>query len=229
MTEERLEQFVKRTLEELDPVPPTPREEMWASIERSLPGKPGAIRATGLGIAESESQQQRRFSKRAAAIHTRKVWLSWGAGIAATLAIGIGIGRFTATNTLNEQDQPVAATAPTPVNRTAYRLTVAEHLTSAEALLTSFRAQSRGALDPEIAIWARDLLSNTRLMLDSPAADDPNTAALLEDLELIIAQIARMTAPSSEETAIIRDGMNKTAVLPRLRATLPAGPATAGT
>ena len=76
MTEERFEEFVKRTLDELDPVPPTPREEMWARL-----------------------QQQRRFSKRAAAVHTRKVWVSWGAGIAATLAIGIGIGRFSATST----------------------------------------------------------------------------------------------------------------------------------
>ena len=229
MTEERFEEFVKRTLEELDPVPPAPREEMWASIERSLPGKPGALRVTGPGIAESEFEQQRRFSKRSAAIHSRKVWLSWGTGIAATLAIGIGIGRFTATSPLNRTEQPVVANAPAPINRTAYRLTVAQHLTSAEALLTSFRRQTRGAADQEIAVWARDLLSNTRLLLDSPAADDPNIAALLEDLELIIAQIARMAAPSTEETAIIRDGINKTAVLPRLRATLPAGPATAGT
>ena len=116
-----------------------------------------------------------------------------------------------------------------PIAPPAYRLTVAEHMTKAEALLTSFRTQPRGTLDPEIAVWARDLLTNTRLLLDSPAADDPNVAALLEDLELIIAQIARMSAPSREESAIIRDGMNKTAVLPRLRATLPAGSNAAGT
>ena len=209
MTEERFEEFLKRSLDELDPVPPTPREEMWASI-----------------------QQQRRFQKRASVDRRYKVWVSWAVGAAATLAIGIGIGRFTATNTLNQAPQVAEITAPAPgngINRTAYRLTVAEHMTKAEALLTSFRTQPRGTLDPEIAVWARDLLTNTRLLLDSPAADDPNVAALLEDLELIIAQIARMSAPSKEESAIIRDGMNKTAVLPRLRATLPAGSNAAGT
>lgn len=58
--------------------------------------------------------------------------------------------------------------------------------------------------------------------LITPAADDPNVAALLEDLELIIAQIARLSVPSTVEGEIIRDGMNKTAVLPRVRATQPS-------
>ena len=209
MTEE-FEGFVKRTLDELDPVPPTPREAMWARIQ----------------------QERLHARERAHAQPAAPTWVKWGVGLAAMLAIGIGIGRFSATNTrvstVSAPEQP-ATVAPAPVNRTAYRLTVAKHLTSAEALLTSFRTQPRGTLDPEIAVWARDLLRNTRLLLDSPAADDPNVALLLEDLELIIAQIARLSAPSSEETAIIRDGMSKTAVLPRLRATLPAGPATAGT
>ena len=69
MTEERFEEFLKRSLDELDPVPPTPREEMWASI-----------------------QQQRRFPKRASVDRRYKVWVSWAVGAAATLAIGIGIG-----------------------------------------------------------------------------------------------------------------------------------------
>lgn len=209
MTEERFEEFLKRSLDELDPVPPTPRAEMWSSI-----------------------QQQRRFQKRASDDGKYKVWVRWAVGVAATLAVGIGIGRFSATNTLNREQRVASVTAPAPaggVNRTAYRLTVNEHLSKAEALLTSFRTQPRGTLDPELAVYARDLLTNTRLLLDSPAADDPTVAELLEDLELIIAQIARMSAPSKEETAIIRDGMNKTAVLPRLRATLPAGTTAAGT
>jgi len=209
MTEERFEDFLKRNLDDLDPVPPTPREEMWASI-----------------------QQQRRFQKRASADRKYKVWVSWAAGVAATLAIGIGIGRFSATRTVSQAPQVASVNAPATangVNRTAYKLTMDEHLTKAEALLTSFRTQPRGTLDPELAVYARDLLTNTRLLLDSPAADDPTVAVLLEDLELIIAQIARMSEPSKEETAIIRDGMNKTAVLPRLRATLPAGTTAAGT
>jgi hypothetical protein len=200
MTEERFEEFLKNTLADLDDVPPTPKEEMWASI-----------------------QQQRRFRKR---VDTRKTWMTWGMGLAAMLVIGIGIGRMTRLQVPQTSgSSTVASTSTSPststsgVNRTAYRLAVADHLSSAEALLTEFRAETQGTVDPQIAGQARDLLTNTRLLLDSPAADDPKVAALLEDLELIIAQIARMSQPSSVETEIIKDGMNKTAVLPRIRAT----------
>lgn len=205
MTEERFEEFLKRTLDDLDPVPPTPRAEMWANIEG-----------------------QRRFRKHTRGRIQRRTWAGWGVGLAAMLALGIGIGRLTTTR------QPVPGAAPVAgvsagVNRTAYGLAVSDHMTKAEVLLTSFRSQPDSVLDPEIAIWARDLLSNTRLLLDSPAADDPRTAMLLADLELIIAQIARLSAPSSEENEIIQEGIEKTAVLSRLRATKPAGPAAAGT
>lgn len=205
MSEGRFEDFLKRTLNDVDPVPPTPREEMWANIE-----------------------QQRRFRKNTRVRVMPRTWASWGVGLAAMLALGIGIGRLTTTRQQPPSGSPVAS-APSAVNRTAYSLAVSDHMTKAEVLLTSFRSQPDSALDPEIAIWARDLLSNTRLLLDSPAADDPRTAMLLEDLELIIAQIARLSAPSSEETEIIEEGIEKTAVLSRLRATKPAGPAAAGT
>jgi hypothetical protein len=205
MTEERFEEFLRRTLDELDPVPPTPRAEMWASIA-----------------------QQRRFRSHTRVRVLSRKWASWGVGLAAMLALGIGIGRLTTTREQPSGGSPVAS-APVAVNRTAYGLAVSDHMTKAEVLLTSFRSQPDSVLDPEIAIWARDLLSNTRLLLDSPAADDPRTALLLEDLELIIAQIARLSAPSSEENEIIEEGIEKTAVLSRLRATKPAGPAAAGT
>ncbi|HEX6560209.1 MAG TPA: hypothetical protein VF021_12120 [Longimicrobiales bacterium] len=213
MTDERFAEFVKTTLDEVDPVPVAPRDEIWARIEA-----------------------QRALRKRAQGA-PRKVWISWGVGLAAMLALGIGIGRMTSTHAPGPlatvepatRTGPATATAPESVNRTAYRLVVAQYMSSAEALLTSFRAQPQGTFDPDIAIWARDMLTNTRMLLDSPAAADPKTAALLEDLELVIAQIARMSAPSQLEREMIRDGINKTAVLPRVRATLPAGPASAGT
>jgi hypothetical protein len=205
MTEERFEEFLKRTLNDLDPVPPTPRAEIWASIE-----------------------QQRRFKKHSPTRLMPRAWARWGMGLAAMLALGIGIGRLTTTRQQTPGGSAVA-NASSAVNRTAYGLAVSDHMTKAEVLLTSFRSQPDNVLDPQIAIWARDLLSNTRLLLDSPAAEDPRTAMLLEDLELIIAQIARLSAHSSEENEIIEEGIEKTAVLSRLRATKPAGRAAAGT
>jgi hypothetical protein len=199
MNEKQFDDFLKTTLPDLDPVPPVPREAMWARIE-----------------------QERELAK-----HSRKskVWMSWGVGLAAMLAVGVGIGRMS----VQDAQPPVAPVArvETPaagqINRTAYSMVVSQHMTSAEALLTTFRTQPQGTLDPEIREWARELLTNTRMLLDSPAADDPDVAVLLQDLELIIAQISRMTAPSSEEREIIRDGMKKTEVLPRLRASQSAG------
>jgi len=203
MTEERFESFLKQTLNDLDPVPPTPREAMWARIE-------------GQRALRKQSPRTREY----------RTWISWGVGLAAMLAVGVGIGRLSVGRNPEADNRTAAvnttSNTPSPVNRTTYKLAVAEYMSSAEALLTTFRTQPRGTADPEIATMARDLLTNTRLLLDSPAADDPKVAALLEDLELIIAQIARMSAPSSVEREIIRDGMDKTAVLPRLRATPPA-------
>lgn len=205
MNEEHFEDYLKRALSDLDPVPPTPREAMWANI-----------------------QEQRRSVKQISG--RRRQWLGWGVGLAAMLAVGVGLGRLSVRNAQEPANPAVAvnggvtgATRSEPVNRAAYQVTVAQHMTSAEALLTSFRTQPQGTLDPDIAVWARDLLTNTRMLMDSPAADDPGVAALLEDLELVIAQIARMSAPSSVERELIREGIQKTDVLPRLRATQSAG------
>ncbi len=205
MTDERFEEFLKHALDELDPVPEPPREAMWAQIE-----------------------QARRFSRRAQR-KSYRVWLSWGAGLAAMLALGVGIGRMTARQQVpGSAPVQVAQNAVTP-NSTTYQVAVSQHLSRAEVLLTSFRTQAGPtSLDPQLAQVAGDLLTSTRLLLDSPAADDPRVAALLGDLELILAQIAGLSAPSAEEREIIQDGLNRTAVLPRLRATT-AGPASAGT
>lgn len=206
MTDERFEEFLKHALDELEPVPEPPREAMWAQIE-----------------------QARRFSRRAER-PARRIWLSWGIGLAAMLALGIGIGRLTVRQQL-PQTAPVqmASQNGMTANRTTYQVAVAQHLSSAEVLLTSFRSQSETAsLDPQLVQLAGDLLTSTRLLLDSPAGEDPQIAELLGDLELILAQISGMSVPSVEEREIIQDGMNRTAVLPRLRATT-AGPASAGT
>jgi hypothetical protein len=207
MTEERFEEFLKNALDEMDPVPTPPREAMWAQID-----------------------QARRFSRKAERGTSRRAWVQWGIGAAAVLVIGIGIGRMTTLEQAGAPTQPAVATVTnvTP-NNTTYQVAVAQHLSRTEALLTSFRMQPESASpDPQLALFARDLLTSTQLLLDSPAGDDPKVAALLGDLELILAQIARLSAGTAEEREIIQDGLNRTAVLPRLRATTAGTPA-AGT
>src|SRR5216110_1745380 len=108
----------------------------------------------------------------------------------------------------------------------AYRVAAAQYLTRTEALLTGFRSEARsGQADAQFARQARDLLGTTRLMLDSPAAQDGRLKGLLEDLELVLAQIAQLPPRAdTEEVQLINQGLEQRSVLLRLRTANPAGP-----
>jgi hypothetical protein len=100
-----------------------------------------------------------------------------------------------------------------------YRALTAQHLAQAELLLSAFRAEalSDGGATAD-AVWARDLLSTTRLLLDSPAARDPERRRLLEDLELVLVQLASLPrADTAEERALIDRALRRGNVLTRLR------------
>jgi hypothetical protein len=113
-----------------------------------------------------------------------------------------------------------------------YRLAVVQHLAGTEALLTSFRAAARnGDVDAQITTWARDLLSTTRL-LQSTAAGDPTMRRLLDDLELVLVQIAQYNTRGphrAEELDFIRQSIDRRGVLAKLRTTIPSGVSPAGT
>ena len=74
-----------------------------------------------------------------------------------------------------------------------------------------------GGADARFAAQAQELLSTTRLLLDSPAAADPTMRGLLEDLELVLAQIARLRSTQGEaELDFITSTLEQRDVLPRL-------------
>jgi hypothetical protein len=63
-----------------------------------------------------------------------------------------------------------------------------------------------------------------RLLLDSPAAEDPVYRALLEDLELVLIQIAQLSAETGDtEVELVTEGLQRRGLLPRLRTIVPAG------
>jgi len=107
-----------------------------------------------------------------------------------------------------------------------YQVATIRHLSNAEALLTAFRTDSRDAkMDAQLSLWARDLLSNTRLLLDSPAADDPQRARLLGDLELVLAEIVQLSpGASAQDRGLIEGSIRNGQVMTRLRSAIPAGP-----
>jgi hypothetical protein len=116
----------------------------------------------------------------------------------------------------------VALSAPS----TAYQLTTVRHLSEAEALLTSFRTRSSAdqQMDAQLGAWARDLLTNTRLLLDSPVANDPQRRPLLEDLELVLVQIVQLSPGSTpQDRELIEKTLQQDHVMTRLRTAIPAG------
>jgi anti-sigma factor RsiW len=183
-----------------------PRESLWPEVARRI-GHPGA----------ADELAGRRGRPR--------LPLRWAAGMAAVLALGIGIGRNLPQDA---QPAPVAASPRTD----PYRVAAVEHIARSQALLTSFQHSSADAqTEALVSHWANDLLSNTRLLLDSPAADDARVRRLLQDLELVLVQIAQLReggAPRAE-VDLARDAIAESGVLPRMRAVVPAAaPSTLG-
>jgi hypothetical protein len=107
-----------------------------------------------------------------------------------------------------------------------FRLAALEHLVKTEVLLTSFQVDARaGRVDYGLEPWARELLSTTRLLLDSPAATEPRLEGLLRDLELVLVQIAQY--PESRgpgELELIDQALLDNDVITRLRLAVPSGP-----
>jgi hypothetical protein len=120
-------------------------------------------------------------------------------------------------------ERQVPADLGDDVSARAYTVAAGQHLTETEAMLTSFKGDlSQGRMDAEIASWGKELLSNTRLLLDSPAARDPVRRKLLQDLELVLVQIVQLSPKSSaRDRDLIRGALTDDQLLTRLRTAIP--------
>ncbi len=204
MTEQRFEEFLKKAAQDYNRPSEPPRHEMWARID--------AARAKRRGERELERQA--------------RPWLRWGLAAAAVLAVGIGIGRVTAPQNGGVTSTVAAATADVAEpDGLVFQVVATEYLARMDAFLSLFRSEARlGTADLEVAGWARELLTTARLMMDSPAAEDAMLRELLQDLELILVQIAQYTSSeSSAELDLIEQGLEQRAVLLRLQAALAIG------
>ncbi len=207
MSDNELDWRIREAAKAYNAPPETPREEMWEAIA-------AARRAGGQVVEPAEVK--------VLPIRRRRTWWAGvsAAAAAAVLAVGIGIGRLSVAPETAGWEEPSA-------NSTTYRLAAQEHLGQSEAFLTLFRASLEQPGSQELAsASARQLLASNRLLLDSPAATDRKTRLLLEDLELVLAQIAQLSPRSrTEDLRLIRDGMERGNVMPRLRTAVPAGTA----
>jgi hypothetical protein len=201
---------------------PAPAEEMWSAIT--------AAQATARAADESRISGVRPLR--------RHRWLM-PVTIAATLLLGIALDRLVLTRSAPTVAQGSARVAPNSdpaairVDSSArtdlYRLAAVQTLGQAEALLTAYRAGGAGAPnDPgarQLGMWAREVLGSTRLLIDSPAGGDAQLRPLLNDIELVLVQIVRLsgTPLDSADRAIIDRAMRDHDLLPRIRTAVPAG------
>ena len=220
MLDDRFDDQLRDSARDYNAPPTTPREEMWAAIQaRRADGQ--ADRQTGGQIRQSPSISP---SDRPSARPSVRL-LRWPAAIAAVLALGIGLGRLSAPRP--SPAAPIIATSVNPPRNgdAAYRITATEHLGQSEAFLTLFRASVRRGGNEQLAsATARQLLATNRLLLDSPAASDARTRLLLQDLELVLAEIAQLAPrPSSPDLDLITEGLERGGMMSRLRTAVPSG------
>jgi hypothetical protein len=305
--DDRFDEVLQEAAREHNSAPDTPRAEVWAAIAaaRGAPRKGtanattsggasgGASDAASGGASDTTPGTRRDVPVRVlpfAARHRRMFAVL--AGLAATLLLGIMIGRRTAERGARSGPAPVVAQSSSPTDASPapgatdvpsggtgpvipspikpsvafsedttkhgtlpnaslpsvrvasssgdrraprasadanqatlpYRVATMQHLVATEALLIALRSDARtGRSDTTIATWAGDLLGTTRMLIDSPAAKDPQLKQLLEDLELVLAQISRLPGARGEaaDLGIIDDAVRHRQIMTRLRALSP--------
>lgn len=208
MTEKQFEEFLKEAVEDYNQPPEVPQTAMWAQIEES-----------------------RRASRAAnKVVFLASPWLRWGVGVAAALVLGIGIGMNldrAATGV-----ETAATVAPEPATGSAlgedgiHRLVALGHLSRTEAFLSMFRTDVRaGRSDYQVDNPARELLTTTRLLQGSQSIRDQRLLELLDELELVLMQIAQLRPDlDGEEAELVTQAIEQHSVLLRLRAAADAAP-----
>jgi len=205
--DERMDAAIRDQAEAYNRPPATPRDALWARIE-----------------AERAARRERP------APGPRVRWTVWAVGIAATLAIGVALGRFTAPEPNGSgvvvRPESTGANRPGDALPAAYRMAASEHLSRVETFLTVFSGdvESGRAGEADLEMPARQLLRRTRLLRESPAAtDDVVLRALLDDIEFVLLQIASFAQVGDErELGFVEQGLNQRSVLLRLRSAVPS-------
>jgi len=199
MDDDRFEEVIRELPRSFTAPPTPPLDEMWSVIEDSH-----------FNTAHAKSASRGTFFS--------TPWLA-----AATLLIGIGIGALIPRVKAPPAAQPpVALTTPTHDTSAvadAYRDQTHQYLGQAAALLISLPTKDGSKIaDSAFSNKAADLLVTTRLLIDSPAASrDVKLRSLLEDLELVLVQIARLrTERSHSDLDLIHQAVEQGDVLSRL-------------
>ena len=189
--------------------PEVPRDRMWEKID--------AARVDRRGVLQPDFTPRRRPVFRI---------MRLAAGVAAILVLGVFIGRMTlkATGpTPGAIPAPVAAldhkTVDPELRKDIYSLAARDLFSRADFLLTDFKVRSCGKDDMgEVPDWAGGMLIQTRLLMDTSVAEDAEMKYLLEELELVLAQIVGLSRNNcARDMAWIRKGLQDRSTIDRLR------------
>jgi hypothetical protein len=176
----------------------------------------------------------RAWSGLAGPLRRHPARLLWPAGGVAVLAIGVLMGRILPAEDRSRpadaesRDRAQIATMDARPEARADPLihhAVAPYLSRMEALLTLVESDRRTSpSDAAIRAWAEDLLADTRMLRDSPVREDEELRSLLDDLELVLARIVRLSSRSDAAAGPwIRESIRDRSILPRIKGTLSAG------
>jgi len=215
MSDAEFDAWITRVAPTLNAPNATPRSDMWKVIE-----------------AAAKTSSDAQAGRIPGVTPLRRHWRLMSV-IAAALLVGVAVDRMAVRR---ERTQSMASTSP--VNASArpdsadpsklYRLAAAQTLTQAEALLVAYRASDIPGSNPQdlkqLGSWGRQVLTSTRLLLDSPAGGDPQLRALLDDLELVLVQIIRHSGAPLDTTDrdLIDRALQDSKLLPRIRTAVPS-------
>jgi len=197
MDDKQLDQLLDKARESYR-VPPEPAvEALWQRIDAEAFAAPVAV-------------STRRGSE----------WrIAWRLA-AASLVFGVIAGRWSAgvrpSITIQAATPEVASALPAA---RPYQKTTEALLGQTAVLLAALGTDRTSAtLSANVSDQAMQLLGTTRLLLDSPAAADPQMHALLLDLELTLAQVARLQpARGNTELTRINEAVAERDIVPRIR------------
>ena len=179
-------------------VPPEPsRERIWAAIESEAFAPPASRR--------------------------RSQWQFGWKLAAASLIVGVLAGRMSArigdTPGASMASASQADGAAVSNASRAYQQTTEEVLGKSAVLLAALRSGDMKQIDADqMSSQATRLLGRVRLLIDSPAANDPQLQNLLLDLETTLAQIARMqSSRGNKEINLINEAVAQRDIVPRIQ------------
>lgn len=188
---------VRERMQTYNRPPMTPTEEMWPRIRASW----------------QDQADQRKV------VTIRRKWARRGLAAAALIVLGVSVGRMSVAPAGGAGQAAVSVAEVESGISATYRIAASRHFDQSETLLLLFGNDP--AVDDFVPL-VRNLLTTTRLLLDSRAADDPRIRELLLDLELVFSQLVHLE-PGNDviEREMITESVEGGTLLPRLRSLIP--------